>query len=175
MVGKSAMKKIKSPWVVENFFSENEYYRLMKYINSLNKNQWWHEPLHNRLAFSSQYLDRMSMLQLDRAREFFESKTLLYTYSLLAFYDNKNSRLIPHKDDNACTYTIDLCLHSDKIWPLNVEGNDYYLDKNEALLFYGEDQVHSRPQFEEGNRVLMLFIHFAEPDHIFFQEPGGSA
>jgi hypothetical protein len=166
------MTTIKSPVIIKNFFSDSKYSRIMNYINSLNKNQWWSESQHQRLSFSSDYIDRISRLELDRARELFGSRTLLNTYSLLAFYDNKNSRLLPHKDDNACTYTIDICLYCDKIWPITVEGNNYHLDKNEALLFYGEDQLHSRPDFEEGNRVLMLFIHFAEPSHIFFQEPG---
>lgn len=166
------MTKIKSPWVIKKFFTEKKYNQIMNYVNTLNKNQWEYEEIHDRFSVSSQYLDRKCMVELNRARKLFESDTLLYTYSLLAFYNNKNSRLDPHKDDNACTYTIDICLYADKIWPLNVEGNNYYLDKNEALAFYGEDQVHSRPKFEEGNRVLMLFIHFAEPDHIFFQEPG---
>lgn len=166
------MATIKSPKVVKNFFSENKYTRIMNYVNSLNRNEWFYEDLHNRFAFSSEYIDRICMLELDRARDLFNSNTLLYTYSLLAFYENKKSRLLPHKDDNACTYTIDVCLYANKIWPLTVEGNDYHLNKNEALCFYGEDQLHSRPEFEEGNKVLMLFIHFAEPSHIFFQEPG---
>ena len=166
------MTTIKSPWVAKNFFPENKYSRLMNYINSLNKNRWSYEEMHHSFCLSSDYIDRVSRLELDRARKLFGSKTMLPTYSLLSFYNNKNSRLLPHKDDNACTYTIDVCLHSDKVWPLTVEGIDYHLNKNEALFFYGEDQLHSRPDFQEGNKVLMLFIHFAEPDHIFFQEPG---
>jgi len=64
-----------------------------------------------------------------------------------------------------------VCLYQNVQWPLIVEDQEYNLDENEALAFYGEEQDHWREDFPvpSWNRVGMLFLHFAEPDHWFFE------
>jgi hypothetical protein len=164
------MVNTKDPWIIKNFFPEKKYNQIISDINSMNKNFWRFEELHNRYIYDSQYFSSLSLLEMDRARKEFESDSLLYTYSLLALYNKENSKLDEHKDTNACTYTFDICLYTKTPWPIIVEGKEYVLKNNEALCFYGEDQLHSRPVFEPDNKVLMLFMHFAEPSHIFFKE-----
>ena len=164
------MNKIKDPWIISNFFSELEYKKIMSVVNSIDKRNWMFEHQFSRYTYSSPILDKLSALQLDRARSEFGTNTLLYTYSMLSFYNRDDSSLKKHKDDNACTYTFDICLYSEKPWPIVVEGEEYVLKNNEALCFYGEDQYHWRPKIDENNKVLMLFMHWAEPDHIFFQD-----
>ena len=68
-------------------------------------------------------------------------------------------------------YTLDVCLYQNVQWPLVVEDREFTLQENEALAFYGEEQEHWRPDFPvpTWNRVGMLFLHFAEPDHWFFK------
>jgi hypothetical protein len=41
---------------------------------------------------------------------------------------------------------------------------------NQALAYYGNDQLHWREKFPnpEKNHVAMIFFHFAEPDHWYF-------
>lgn len=104
------------------------------------------------------------------ARQTFNSKTLLPTYALFSHYEGKNARLHKHVDDNACTYTIDLCLYQKTPWGLWVENKEYVLQENQALAYYGNDQLHWRQQFpdKENNQVAMIFFHFAEPDHWWF-------
>lgn len=140
----------------------------MDTINGFNKKSWEYDNSCNRYLMSNDYLDRISMYELNRAREEFDSDNLLYTYSLLSFYDEKKSKLEAHKDNNACTYTFDICLYQNEPWPIVVEDKEYILKPNEALCFYGEDQLHYRPDFKDGNKVLMMFMHWAEKDHWFF-------
>jgi hypothetical protein len=108
------------------------------------------------------------------ARETFGSDTLLPTYTLFAHYEGQNPEpsLYRHKDDNACTYTLDMCVYQDEPWDLWVEGKNYTLYPNQALAYYGNDQEHWREKFPnpETNYVAMIFFHFAEPDHWFFTE-----
>lgn len=106
-----------------------------------------------------------------KAKKIFNSDTLKKTYILFAHYEGTEAELLPHKDDNACTYTLDLCLYQNTPWPLYVEGKEYTLGDNQALAFYGEDQEHWRSKFPnpETNQVGMLFLHYAEPDHWFFK------
>lgn len=106
------------------------------------------------------------------ARELFGSDALLPTYTLFAHYegDNPAPSLYRHKDDNACTYTIDMCVYQTEPWDLYVEGKAYTLQPNEALAYFGNEQEHWREQFPNPGKqhVAMIFFHFAEPDHWFF-------
>lgn len=106
------------------------------------------------------------------ARKAFGSDTLLPTYTLFAHYEGQDPApsLYKHKDDNACTYTLDMCVYQTEPWDLWVENKNYTLYPNQALAYYGNDQMHWREEFPnpESQHVAMTFFHFAEPDHWFF-------
>lgn len=106
------------------------------------------------------------------ARDLFESSGLLPTYTLFSHYEGPYARLHKHKDDNACTYTIDMCVYQKYPWDLFVEGKPYTLQPNQALAYYGNDQEHWREEFPmpDTNNVAMIFFHFAEPDHWWFMK-----
>lgn len=106
------------------------------------------------------------------ARQVFESETLLPTYTQFVHYEGEHAKLPKHKDNNACTYTIDLCLYQETPWGLVIENEEFILEPNEAMCFYGEEQEHWRNDFPdfEDNQVGQVFFHYAEPDHWFFNE-----
>ena len=121
------------------------------------------------------YLANDSLAQLilinsiNIARKTFKSDTLLPTYALYSKYIGPGAILEKHKDDNACTYTLDLCLRQTRPWPIWVDDKEYTLEENQALAYYGNDQEHWRnPMVWEGS-VEMIFLHYAEPDHWWFQ------
>jgi hypothetical protein len=117
-------------------------------------------------------VEKMLAESLEAAREVFKSDTLLPTYGLFSRYKGYRSNLFRHRDANACTYTLDVCISQKIDWPIVVEGVEYSLNPNEALCFYGEDQRHWRDKFtdKENNVVEMAFLHYAEPDHWFFTQ-----
>ena len=92
------------------------------------------------------------------------------TYALWVTYRGFKANLPRHIDDNACTYTIDLCVSYETQWPICIEGKELLLEPNQAAVYYGEDQYHWRGEFPSPlkNEVQMIFFHFAEPDHWFF-------
>ena len=92
------------------------------------------------------------------------------TYALWVAYRGFRASLPRHIDDNACTYTIDLCMSYETQWPICIEGKELLLEPNQAAVYYGEDQYHWRGEFPSPlkNEVQMIFFHFAEPDHWFF-------
>lgn len=99
------------------------------------------------------------------AKQLFDSETLVPSYAFFAYY-KRGATLPIHKDSNACTYTLDVCLQQNMPWDLIVEGIPYTLSPNEALAYYGEDQEHGRPKFPSSDgEVAMAFFHFVEPDH----------
>lgn len=160
--------KDKDPIIIKNFFPEQRYSGIMNVVQSLEKNSWSHQATWGRYTMSNKWLDKIGIYEIDRARKIFDNNNILFTYSLLSYY-SEGSSLPMHLDDNACTYTLDVCLYAKKPWPLIVEGKEYLLENNEALGFYGNDQIHGRTDFEPGNEVLMLFLHFADKNHWWFQ------
>ena len=105
------------------------------------------------------------------ARNIFNNQNIIPTYSLFVHYEN-NASLFKHKDKNACTYTLDMCVYQTEPWDLWVEGIPYTIYPNEALAYCGNDQTHWREKFPDpkNQKVAMIFFHFAEPDHWFFKE-----
>jgi len=116
-------------------------------------------------AMPDQLLDHC----LPKAREIFGSSTMLPSYSCYVRYKGARANLYRHRDSNACTYTIDLCLTANADWPLVIEDQEYLLNPNEALCFYGEDQLHWRTPFpdKENTVIDMVFLHYVEPEHWF--------
>jgi hypothetical protein len=162
--------KVKDPWIVDNFFKQSDYTSIINKINTFNFNQeWlWSNDNMNRWFHNSPYITNILITNIDKARKDFGSETLLPTYATVALYENDKSSLPFHYDSNACTYSYDVCLYSKEPWPVTIEGKDYVLKANQAIAMYGEDQFHGRPPFTPGNKVLMLFLHYAEPDHWYF-------
>jgi len=141
---------------------KNHLFNYPKTVDSMN----W-EPVLKRwqLPFDSLIHQYHRQHMLDRAKEFFCSDTLVPSYSMFTHY-TKDGWLPKHKDDNACTYSIDMCIYSNTDWPVYVEGNPYNIAENQALMHYGNEQEHWREGVcGEGNYVGMAFFHYVEPDH----------
>lgn len=163
--------KNKQPIVLSDVLDSVSLDSIKKSVSNykdLDFDEWFSRYTVHNTANSS--LDKVFKGLTSLAQKTFNSKTLKPTYALFSHYEGKNARLHKHIDDNACTYTIDLCLYQKTPWGLWVENSEYILQENEALAYYGNDQLHWRQQFpdKENNHVAMIFFHFAEPDHWYF-------
>jgi hypothetical protein len=164
---------MKDPIVIDNLLNINDYEKLLKSLE--NPKRFGFDPGFGRYCAADKELPILGELAnklVNTAREIFNSKTLLPTYTLFAHYESQNPApsLYKHKDDNACTYTLDMCVYQKEPWDLWVEGKSYTLGKNQAIAYYGNDQFHWRERFPnpDSNYVAMIFFHFAEPDHWWF-------
>ncbi len=160
-----------SPKIVNNVLEQDLLTTLQNNFKNL-YNQLPYDPSFGRYCALDSEFDwfrDVFEITVDRARIEFNSQTLLPTYAFFAHYEG-NASLYKHKDDNACTYTLDLCLYQNKPWDLYVEEKAYSLEPNQALAYYGNDQEHWRDKFPDPNsqHVAMIFFHYAEPDHWFF-------
>lgn len=105
------------------------------------------------------------------------SKTAKQSYIKSAKYSgflNPSPNLPAHLDDNACSYTIDLQLSSNVNWPIYINGEEFTLKDNWAVVYDGENDLHWREDFPNRNPmsfVHMIFFHFVEPEHWFFRKP----
>lgn len=165
--------KVESPKILKNLLSEEDFLTLKDELSQGLKTLQARSDFGGRLLLDEAQLPiltKYANIILPKARAIFNSKTLLPSYALFSHYEGDKSFLMVHKDDNACTYTLDLCVYYKTPWPLVIEGISYSLKENEALAFYGEDQLHWRPDFpdRDNNNHGAIFFHFVEPDHWFF-------
>lgn len=158
------------PIIIKDVLSPEEYLEYKKLFPVDRVKSFDFQQDFSRYAYADGDLDKYAEMLTPMAREIFGSSTLLPTYTLFAHYEGPNAKLWKHKDDNACTYTIDMCVYQKYAWDLWVENRPYTLYPNEALAYYGNDQEHWREAFpqKETNFVAMTFFHFAEPEHWWF-------
>lgn len=166
---------MKNPVIVKNVLDLDDFNILKNYLFSFDKNN---SPFILQEAFGRyavvdknlEILNKYTQKVLPIARKVFNSETLLPSYTLFCHYSGNNAKLWKHKDDNACTYTLDMHLYFKEMWELWVEGIGYPIEENEALAYYGNDQEHWREQFPnpESNYLGAIFFHFVEPDHWYF-------
>ena len=111
-----------------------------------------------------------------KAKAHFKLDDLAITYIQLVKYQIVNGsipKLIPHTDKLPCTHIIDLCIETTlKDWGLIVEGVLFIDKPNSAVLLYGSDELHSRPEYPSDSPEdysLQLFINFAPADFWFFK------
>lgn len=165
------MIKIKEPKIIDQVFNSNDF-EILKLLFKNVKSFEFQNGFSRYVAADNSIteLKNYANMLIPKAREIFESNNLLPTYTLFSHYEGPEASLYKHKDDNACTYTIDLCVYQHTPWELWVENKPYTLLPNQALAYYGNDQLHWRESFPNPNEnyVAMIFFHFAEPDHWFF-------
>lgn len=164
---------MEDPKIVKDIFSNEDILSLKNLFK--NYKNFDFQPGFSRYAISNSSMVEMNHFSnklIDMARKTFNSDTLMPTYTLFVHYegDNPPPSLYKHKDDNACTYTLDVCLYQTDTWDLWVDDKSYTLQENEALAYYGNDQMHWREAFPNPGKqhVAMMFFHFAEPDHWWF-------
>ena len=164
---------MKDPLLVNDILSPEDYAILTNAVS--NPKSFEYQEGFSRYVVADNNLPLLAELAnklIPTARKAFGSDTLLPTYTLFAHYEGQDPvpSLYKHKDDNACTYTLDMCVYQNESWDLFVENKAYTLYPNQALAYYGNSQMHWREEFPnpETNHVAMAFFHFAEPDHWYF-------
>ena len=158
---------IKDTMLINEVFTQEEFLRLKNTMYSLPKTKESYDQGFNRYHVFDPILLEYTKKALPIARKYFNSETLVPSYTLFSHYQGENPNLFKHKDDNACTYTVDMCVYQTNPWDLWVDDKPYTLFENQALAYYGNEQMHWREKFPHGKEdfVAMVFFHFVEPDH----------
>ena len=90
-----------------------------------------------------------------------------YISTVYAEYSSNtgNPKLNGHFDSKLDTTLIDYQLKSNTTWPITIDGTNYELVDNQAVLLRPHKQFHGRPQknFEKHDFVKMLFFFFKKP------------
>lgn len=157
------------PFIIENTFSEEMRRDLLLCVDRIIA-RGEHDPIDGFGRISSDHpsLRIFSDHLTPFVRETFQDETIMPSYLLWARYAGFTANLHPHKDDNACTFTVDYCVRQREPWGLFIEGTEYVLQENQSLVFMGETQEHWRGPFAPGNMVEMIFFHYVSSDHWYF-------
>jgi alkylated DNA repair dioxygenase AlkB len=71
--------------------------------------------------------------------------------------------------------TIDITIENTANWGLIVEEQYFDQNPNDAIIFCGQQHIHSRPPYpttDPKKYTTVLFLHFTQPDHWIQKEPG---
>lgn len=156
-----------TPVHLKNVLLKEEFNNLLN--NLPNAEEGLFDQGRSRYMIETSFIREYGQSLEERAKQIFNNQNIKSSYSLYCKYFG-NASMEMHKDDNACTYTIDLCLKQTEPWGLWVEDKEYILKPNEALCYLGNDQIHGRLPKNLGFKGLveMMFFHYVTPDHWFF-------
>lgn len=158
--------------LLKNFLNEEDFFELQQYFlnHQILPNIGTDELGRTLLGDHTEpILKTFSDKILPKARSFFNSDTLLASYSVFAEYSAKSISLNKHTDSNACTYTVDLVLYQNSPWGLWVYGVEFLANPNDAVMFMGEKYEHWRDSMDENSdKIGVVFFHYVEPDHWWF-------
>ncbi len=143
---------MKDPVIIDNVLNIDDYNKLISLVD--NPKSFEYQKGFSRYVvsdFQMPFLKELAEKLVPLAKQVFNSNYLLPTYALFSHYEGLDPQpsLYKHKDDNACTYTLDLCVYQNDPWDLWVENKNYILFKNQALAYYGNDQWHWREDFPQ--------------------------
>lgn len=161
------------PKLLDSLLSPEDHLKLRQLIDSDEFKKSWKDHKKDRKVKRFTQLDEyFSKIIEPAAREIFSDPTLKSSYAVYLDYDRPTSSLPPHRDNNACTYTIDYCLSARTPWGVVVEGEEYVFGEGEALAFMGGYDSHWRNDMPDpdNNRVEVIMFHFCPEDHWYFTE-----
>jgi hypothetical protein len=173
---KFPLPEVKEAFQVTNFFPPEMFKRVQDRIRQIpwgpGSQSFYHTSM-GRWESGVAFDPDIEEYALNRAREVFGNPNLKQTYFYTVRYQKQNGNiphLHKHMDQNGCEQTVDICIEKRGIeWGIEVDNKVFPEEENAAVCFYGQQQVHSRPQFPkeatEDDYLTVLFLHYVRPEH----------
>lgn len=164
---------LREPSVVQDFFPPKMFQRVVEAVKATGMGTDEH-PFHTMLArweAPIQFDDDIEEYCVARAREIFGDDTLKKAYFFAVRYQKKDGcipHLWEHVDQNGTQTTIDITVENTAEWGIIVEGQEFKQEPNNAIIFAGQQHIHSRPPYptyREDVWTTVLFLHFTQPNH----------
>jgi len=167
---------VKEPKKVDNMFSDDIFKRIKDTVTSIpwgpGGEYFYHTSL-GRWEANIEFDPDIEEIMLQRAREIYQDDTLVKSFHYTSRYQKQNGNiphLWKHMDQHACQHSIDMCIEKNNVdWGIEVDGTLFSEAENSAICFYGQQQVHSRPEYPQNTTdddyLTLLFLHFVKPDH----------
>lgn len=162
-----------NPKILDNLLSKEDHQALKALVDSDGWSKSWKDSRRNRGVRRYTELDSYFSKAIEpKAREIFGDASLKGSYAVYLDYNKPTSQLPAHRDNNACTYTIDYCISAKTPWGVIVEGEEFIFGEGQGLAFMGGYDSHWRNAMPdpENNRVQVIMFHFCPADHWYFTE-----
>lgn len=163
------------PFIVSNFLNEKDFSELVSHFKGRQGLTKQHLDKFGRALLLDTHhpiLKKLSEQILPLVRNYFNDDSILPSYSIFAEYSAEKIYLEKHKDQAACTYTVDLVLYQEDPWAIWIEGKEYIANENDAIIFMGEDQEHWRDAINNNkNKIGLVYFHYVKPDHWWYTNP----
>jgi hypothetical protein len=164
--------KVKKPFLVDNFLSEEDFLELKNFLQSYDYKSLDFSDIMNKYEQTVDVSSSLVKKVDERARELFGSATMIPAYHMFAHHQITEDGDVPllslHLDESPGTYVVDLIIDYSVEWPIVIDKQIFYPKPNQAVLFYAEDQMHYRPKWPSDSRedfYQAIFFHYTEPDH----------
>lgn len=171
---------LSEPQLIKNFFPDEIFARVVKAVNNVQMGPdgplQYHTML-GRWEATILFDEDIENFCLEKAKQIFNDQTLKRAYFFLARYqivDGCIPHLWNHTDQNGTQTTIDIAIENTAQWSIDIEGQNYFQEPNDAIVFAGQQHIHGRPAFPTNDPNLyttVMFMHFTQPDH-WFQSHG---
>lgn len=161
-----------NPVILDSVFSEEDRDALLDVIASNRHSNNWDDKKRSRVVKKFPELQYFSEKLEPIAKKVFNDPTLKTSYSVYLSYNKPTSQLEMHRDNNACTYTIDYAISHKTPWAMTIEDKDYFIEPNQGLAFMGGYDKHGRKDMPDpdNNVVEVIMFHFCPEDHWYFTE-----
>lgn len=164
---------LSEPKVISNFFTDDMLARVKQIVHNTGMGTdvlQFHTML-ARWEASISFDEDIEEYCLNKAREIFKDNTLKKAYFYAVRYQLKDGcvpHLWEHTDQNGTQTTIDITIENTANWGLIVEDQHFDQNPNDAIIFCGQQHIHSRPPYpttDPEKYTTVLFLHFTQPDH----------
>ena len=165
---------LKEPQVIDDFFPLEMFERVKKAVADTKMGTDEGGQFHTMLARWEAPIQFDADIEehcVNKAREIFGDDTLLKAYFFAVRYQRKDGcvpHLWEHTDQNGTQTTIDITIENTADWDIVVEGQRFKQKPNNAIIFAGQQHIHSRPPYPTYRKdvwTTVLFLHFTQPDH----------
>lgn len=153
--------------IIENVLTPEEESLVREIIDGAEESNKMHMDLYNQQIVNFRWPDSINQKIIDMVQEITGLDDLeLYEYQYAKYQKIPGKvlpNLTPHYDDafDGQRFTFDFQIGGNTTWPIVLEGKEFELKNNQALLFSGTHQIHWRTQkeFQDDEYIEMIFCH----------------
>lgn len=161
------------PFIINNFFTESIFSSVKKMIDEtgMGTEKGTYHPMMGRWATGIKVSNEIEEYALGIVRKIFNNDAIVPAYHYAVSYQIKDDcipNLWEHLDQNGSQISINIAIENTANWPLIVEGNEFFQNSNDAVIFCGQQHAHGRPPYpsnDENLKTTQLFMHYSTPDH----------
>jgi 2OG-Fe(II) oxygenase superfamily len=173
--------ELSEPKVVKNFFTDETFEEVKHAIKEtkMGTDDLFFHTMLARWESPIQFSPEVEAYCVQKARDLFNDQSLEKAYFFAVRYQRKDGcvpHLWEHTDQNGTQTTIDITVENTANWGLIVEGQYFEQNPNDAIIFCGQQHIHSRPPYpttDPDKYTTVLFLHFTQPDHWIQKQKDG--